>query len=681
MKSGEFYFGAAERDVNDAEMDTLYEFDGFVLDPARRLLTRGGEAVAITAKSLDALVHLVERAGQTVQRTALAEALWPRVVVEDNNLSQTILALRRALGESEGGPRYIVTLPKQGYRFVAHVVKRARSERAPDNAQQPTKPPATGQSGGTPRRQIALVALASAGAIALAVVALIAWNSTRRHALPATTASTTASSGVGRMEAPRPKSIAVLPFRNLSPDAQDAYFAEGIHEEVLTRLAKVKGLSVIGRTSVMQYADAATPFPTIANALHVATILEGSVRYAADRVRVTVRLVDSSSGAELWSEVYDAELKDVFGIQSDLATRIASELTAELGELEGVQPRIVPTTSAQAYALYLRAIALYRANGGIGVSMSRQTRQMMTALLDEALSLDADFADALGWKAHTDLDSLFFDSAAEGEWAARSAQLMARAERNAQRALARDPALGVAHTTLARLNIFRWRIDEARASLERAVRSNPNDSVVLHYSAMVHWMLDEHAEAIRAARRALELDPRNPAPYSPLVLSLHASGENATAIQMARELIEVAPTAALGYVVLARTLTQSGDFAGVRETLRLGEPFLDGMRNFRVDAALSYARAGAPADAERLVQAFRQSTKARHVDAGLDAMAHLALGNYQLARDRIESVISQREAAIDPLPLLLIRQNIWSDPILDSAEWVRLRKQLAWQGG
>jgi TolB-like protein/DNA-binding winged helix-turn-helix (wHTH) protein len=654
MKSGEIRPHHPRRVKNAAVTDTLYGFGEFELDPARRALTRGGEAVAITTKAFDALVYLVEHAGQTVPRTELAVALWPKVVVEDNNLSQTILALRRTLGESESGARYIVTLPRQGYRFVADVSTRERGMAPPATA-----PVSSRAKVGMTTRLVVGGVLALALAIALAT---LFWPK---------------EPVVGT--ALRQKSIAVLPFRNLSPDPEDAYFADGIHEEVLTHLARIRNLDVIGRTSVMQYAETGRPVAEIATALRVATVLEGSVRYAANRVRVTVRLVSTDSGSELWTETYDAELGDVFGIQADIATRIASALQLQLGTPLENPIRAVPTRSVEAYALYLKALALYRSNGGIGVSLSGANRSAINALLDEALRFDPDFPDALGWKSHMDLDSLVFSSIEAPQWRTRSSQLLDQAARNATRALAGDPALGVAQTTLARLDIFRWRLDDAQISIERAMQSNPNDSVVLHYRALLHCLLEQYPDAIRIARRAIELDPLNPAPYSPLILSLVATGERAEAIRTARALTTVAPAAAIGYVVLARTLTTSGNAPEILEVLKVAEQFLEDLRNFRVDAALSYAAAGAPEDAARMLQAFTAGLKGGHVDPGLRAMTHLAAGRHELARAELETLISKRDAAMDPMPLLLIRQNAWSDPVLETPEWLRLRRQLAYR--
>ena len=310
-----------------------------------------------------------------------------------------------------------------------------------------------------------------------------------------------------------PHSVAVLPFVDLGSSREREYFAAGVHEEVLNQLARIRGLNVTARTSVQRYAGVALPVDTIARELGVATVLEGSVRYAADRVRVTVRLADGATGTELWTQTYDAGLGEVFEIQADIASRIAAALTAEITASERAGIATAPTESLAASALYLQALALYRTHGGIGVSMPMGVREQLTRHLDEALAADPNFAAARGWRAQVMLDSLMFDAVAAADWPRVSTTLMQRAEHDATRALELDAAQGMAHIALARVQMFRGRFADARTTLERALARRSSDAIVLHYLALVASMLDDHTGAVRAARRAVDIDPKNPAPY------------------------------------------------------------------------------------------------------------------------------------------------------------------------
>ena len=637
-----------------------YDFGEFRVETARRTLTRRGETVAITGKPFDALVYLLQHAGTVVPREELANALWPSTVVEDNNLSQTILALRRVLDDAPDTPRFIATVPRRGYQFIADV----RASIGPlDSANRLATP----ESRGLARLAPYLLAFAAVAGFA------IWYASLGGRELAKVSGATAPANRLNVL----PHSVAVLPFVDLGSSREREYFAAGVHEEVLNQLARIRGLNVTARTSVLRYSGVAAPVDTIARELGVAAVLEGSVRYAGDRVRVTVRLADGATGTELWTQTYDAGFGDVFEIQADIAGRIAGAVAAEITAAEHSSIATPPTESLAAYALYLQALALYRSHGGIGVSMPVGMRQQMTRHLDEALAADPNFAAARGWRAQVALDALMFDAVAGADWPRVSTGLMQRAEHDATRALELDAGQGMAHVTLARLEMFRSRFSHARTTLQRALERRPSDAVVLHYMAMVATMLDDHAGAVSAARRAIAIDPNNPAPYSPLGMALRAIGDRAAAMAAHRHMIELAPSAPIGYITLARAETDGGNTDRILEAVRLAERFLDrAPLNFRADAALSYARAGAHTEAARLIREFDRATAGRHVSPGLAAMARLAVRDYAKARELLEQAITTRASGADPMPLLLIRRNSWADPVLERPEWQSLRERL-----
>jgi TolB-like protein len=253
-----------------------------------------------------------------------------------------------------------------------------------------------------------------------------------------------------------PNSIAVLPFENLSPNPDDAYFSAGVHEQLLNELAKVKDINVIARTSVLQYASNPQPVPEIAKALNVETVMEGSVRYAGEKVRITAQLIDGNSGAHLWTEAYDGDLSDVFAIQTDIATAIAKALEAELLPETRARIRKSPTSSPPAYALFLEA--------GKYLSTPRQNDAL--TLLDRAIELDPEFADAYASKGYV------------GAWALTTGFVEAPSDRdelqaieqdafeNANRALAIDDGIGTAWLVRATVNHVTWRWKSAETDYQ-----------------------------------------------------------------------------------------------------------------------------------------------------------------------------------------------------------------------
>src|SRR5215469_6667491 len=290
--------------TEDGRADGVYEFGDFRLLAAERRLTAraDGRPIELTQKALDALHFLVQHPGELLDKSALIAAVWPNVVVEENNLNQVISALRRALGDGSDGRRFIVTVPGRGYQFVAPV-REVRDEAS--------------------------------------------------SAPPAATAAQARTS--------TQNSIAVLPFASLSSDPEKDYFGDGIAEELIHLLARVPGLKVPARTSSFAYKGRNIDVRQIARELGVGMLLEGSVRSAGDSIRVTAQLVDAESGYHLWSQTFDRQFAEVFKLQDELAGAIVQKLEPNLGSVSKppLQQDDPPTRNVEAYRLYLQARAVF----------------------------------------------------------------------------------------------------------------------------------------------------------------------------------------------------------------------------------------------------------------------------------------------------------------------------------
>lgn len=419
---------------------SAYQFGDFRLDPQGRTLLGPDGPITVTAKAFDALVFLVEHAGELVERPTLFEMLWPKTIVEDNNLNQAIGALRRALGDG-----HIVTIAGRGYQFVAKV------------------------------------------------------------AVQSTVQST-----------PRSHSIAVLPFANLSPNEADAYFAIGIHEEILNQLTKLGSLQVVARTTVRQYMGTQKTISEIARELNVETVMEGTVRYADGRVLVTTQLIDGATDVQLWSEKYEREFNNIFAIQSDIAVKVAQALKAEL--LPAARARIdrVPTTSLRAYDLYLSATA--RDLRQTGPEILRGIEEV-----DEATAIDPNFA--LAWVRKAGLHSVapYFD-------AARAAEHQALGAEAARRAIALDPRLGKAHAVLgfALFTMADWSGSEAAFRTALSLDTPPADMPAY---ALLPLSVGNFAYARDLLQQVRESDPQNSGARAFLVMANALLGEWGTATE------------------------------------------------------------------------------------------------------------------------------------------------------
>jgi len=275
----------------------VYRFGPFELDGAEYRLQRNGVEVPLQLKAFETLCILVERAGHLLTKDDLLRQLWPGTIVEENNLNKNISMLRKALGDCADGQSYIETVPRVGYRFAAQV------------------------------QQV------FAAGPTLVIVPEPA------PALPAT---------------PRRKSVAVLYFENLSGDREDEYFRDGMTEDVITELEKIRELRLVPRTSMLAFRDKPAPITQVGDQLCADFVMEGSIRRAGDRLRITARLAETNSGHSVWAERYDRRMEDVFAIQDEIAQSIALALRVVLTDKEKSEIEKVPTSNIQAYDYYLR---------------------------------------------------------------------------------------------------------------------------------------------------------------------------------------------------------------------------------------------------------------------------------------------------------------------------------------
>jgi TolB-like protein/Tfp pilus assembly protein PilF len=343
------------------------------------------------------------------------------------------------------------------------------------------------------------------------------------------------------------KSIAVLPFENLSRDPENAYFADGIQDEILTRLAKIGGLKVISRTSTHRYKSSPDDLPKIAQQLGVAHILEGSVQKSAGQVRVTVQLIRAASDSHLWAETYDRKLTDIFAVESEVAEKIAHSLQVQLTgpEREAVAAR--PTDNAEAYEAYLRGLALWNS-----LTTSPQVMEKNVLYLDRAVQLDPNFG--LAWASLSVAHSFIY---AEYE---RTPQRLALAKRALDTALRLDPDSG---ETQFALGMYRYRgradYDGALSAFQKARRRAANRVEAIEFSAYVKRRQGKWDEALALHRESLQLDPRNPILLSEAALTNRAVRRLKEARDLIDRALELEPTSANLAVQKAETYLAEGD--------------------------------------------------------------------------------------------------------------------------
>ena len=451
-----------------------FVFEGFHLDVARRKLTGPDGPVEVPSRAFDVLLYMVAHAGELLDKPSILKAVWPTTVVEEGNLSQCIFALRRALGDTASEPRFIATVTGRGYQFVAQVREVSPVVGSAETATTRSRKP-----------------LYAGAGLALAVGLLVAFRF-----WPATPARPPELAA-----APAEASIAVLPFVDLSPAKDMEYFADGLAEELMNSLSKVSGLRIIGRRSSFAFKGTKDDAKSIGEKLHVATILDGTVRKDGDRIRIKVHLNRTRDGVILWSEIYERHLDDVLDIQGSIAREVAATLAPAVRDSQGsgrLGSLDAPLThDAEAYRAYLRGVYLLTRSYDIDPEPARIE-------LLHAVERDPQFAKAYAMLART------YQKSAEigiGD----VTQQKSLASQALDKALKLDPAIG--DLWWVKLTFFAQEdasFAHQAIQLERAVAANPTDVELMLWLAHTYLVLGRRDEALQIFERAYAADPLSP---------------------------------------------------------------------------------------------------------------------------------------------------------------------------
>jgi TolB-like protein/DNA-binding winged helix-turn-helix (wHTH) protein len=504
---------------------STFSFREFELDSLERRLLRAGESIALTPKVFDTLVFLVERAGRLVSKEELIQGVWPRGFVDESNLTKHIWLIRRALGEGDQGGEFIETVPKIGYRFIAPVIRGVS----------PVATLQTPQVIESERRNARYgwrAGIALAGLLAIAAVVVLgmhSWSSSYKGAQTAAVAKSD-------------KSIAVLPFLDMSEKKDQEYFADGMAEEIIDLLVKIPGLKVISRTSSFQFKGKTEDLRSIATQLGVAYVLEGSVRKSGDHLRVTAQLIDNRDGTHLFSQTYDRNLSDVLKMQDEIAIALVQALQLEVEANIVSRPAL---RNNEAYTLYLQ---------GLHASSRFDQEGMEKAIIDfeRVLELDPSFA-----PAEVMLGNSYFLLGAYGFMPPATAFEKDRLAN--ERALKLDPNLALAHAQLGDIHrAYDWDWAAAERELKQALALAPNDGNILFYASVQSLGMGQWDEALKQVNAALAVDPLNPSRYQVLTLIQSSRGRLEEAEAAARRALELIPMGPFGHYFLGNVLLTRG---------------------------------------------------------------------------------------------------------------------------
>ncbi|MEO8019176.1 MAG: winged helix-turn-helix domain-containing protein [Pseudomonadota bacterium] len=598
--------------MDKADSTQVYETGGFRVDPAQRVLFAvDGTRIALPSRAFELLLFFVRHPGELLDKNQLMAAVWPNTVVEENNLNQCIGALRKALVESPGENRFLVTESGRGYRFVASV--RALAAEPANPARVAKVADGLGRRWGLP---IALIVAL------LAAVFLFWWP---------------------RGQVPADRSIAVLPFENRSQARADDYLALGIQDEILTLLTRIADLRVLSRTATARYAHGAIDMPAVSRSLGVSYLLGGSVQRAGDTVRVNVTLIDAVADRQLWAQTYERSAVDVFAIESEVAQSVARALEARLTAQERSAITRPPTANPAAYEYYLRARAF--------AERTTRTEYEIRAAIDayeEAVRLDPGFA--IAWAQLSRRHANFFSLAYDRSESRRVA---------AQRALAEATRLApdLIETLTARayyLFVVEGDYSAAESAMLELEARAPQSADAASGLAQLTHELGQMDRSADYARRVLALDPLNPYRQSLVCLDYLTARKLDLAAKTCDRALELLPGDA-GILTIDATIYQArGELDRARALLQSLTPAPGDWRTLRA-LSRQYQLDRKPTAAVALLGKYLEHADALGTRRGVvrrwlaDAQrlagdAKGAHASYATARAELEAELAHQEA-------------------------------------
>jgi DNA-binding winged helix-turn-helix (wHTH) protein/TolB-like protein/Flp pilus assembly protein TadD len=604
-----------------------YRFDGYRVDVVRRqLFGPDGTALVLPSRAFDVLVHLIANRDHVVSKDELMTAVWPRAVVEENNINQAISAVRRALADPRDAPRFITTIAGRGYRFVADIVEDGQDSapaaaaptvqvtEAAANGRAPMPEPlestgATAGSGVISRRGI-LAGLASA------IAAGAAWFYWSRRPLPAD---------------PQSPTIAVLPFQPLLESVSNESLELGMADALINRLSALPGVIVTPWSSVRRYRDRTQDPLAAGRELHVAAVLESNIQIQPERVRLTARLLDVESGAAIWSGRFDEKIGDFFVVQDALARQIVEALEVPLTRTSLARLNRRPTSDLEAWQLYLKGRFHWATRTESGF------RQAIT-YYEAALAADPGLALAAAGLADTwTVLALFCIDPPMAS--------LDRARRAAERAVALDPESAEAQAALGHVMVQKDRDWEgAVIRFREALELNPAYTQAVFWLGNTLCMRGDTESALAHARKAQAMEPASVVFAANVgLIQYYARDFDAARVTLA-ELIATVPTYQLARRFLVRVLMAQGNFPPALELLRGREvEYAPGCMS---DVGRLYALDGQVEVAQREITRLERLGE-KGFGVGYDlALIHTALGDHDAALQALERCVTDRSQMV-----------------------------------
>ena len=630
-------------------------FGDFLLDPKGGELRKAGHRIKLQPQPFKVLSILASRPGEAVTREEIQQQVWGGETFVDfeRGLNVCVQQIRAALGDDPDRPRFVETLPKRGYRFLASVERvegtdtAARSISYAQGADGASVAVASAVSrGSAARRSVgrqALIVFALAGVLVLSLYfgGARSWILARHAAGPI-------------------RSIAILPFDNYSGDPEQQYFTDGMTEALTAEMGKIHGLRVPSRTSVMLYKREKKPLQQIARELNVDALVEGSVMRSGDRVGVTVQLLDGARDQHLWGESYERDSSDVITLEHDLARTIAEKLKLNLSAGDQLRLNSPGKVNPEAYAAYLHGRFYW----------SKRTIEDFHKSIEyyeQAVAQDSNYAPAYAGLA--DAYALLGSSPND---ALPPNEAMPKAKAAAQKALQLDDGLAEAHASLAYVSmVYDWDWSAAEKEFHRAIDLNPNYATAHEWYAELLAARGRESEALEEMKRARDADPLLVLMHTAVAETLYYSRHYDEVIAQCRQTLELDPNYALAHFHLGRAYLAKGMYPEAIAEYRKAEESLGETPAMVMAIGYAEAKAGNAAWARKALDRLKEQSRSRYVPALYSAALYTSLGDSKDGIALLEKAYSEHSDY-----LIFLNVDPMADPLRAIPSFQALVRQI-----
>jgi TolB-like protein/DNA-binding winged helix-turn-helix (wHTH) protein len=620
----------------------IMRFGTFEADLKSCELRKHGLRLKLSEQPFQVLAILLEKPGEMITREELRKRLWPRdtFVDFDHGLNNAVMRLREVLGDSSENPRFIETLPRRGYRFIAPVESICASAFpvTEGSSQEPENLPGgakQGQRVSAFRAETEQELVAAAGrnrwlalprilfvGIGIAAILAVLFGVTVHYARGVDSSKTKADGAT---------SLVVLPLENLSGDKEQDYFADGMTDDLIANLAKIRSLRVISRSTAMAYKGTRKPLSTIARELKVDAVVEGTVMRVGNRVRITAELVQVSTDRHLWADTYESQLGDVLSLQNRVSSAIVDEIRINLTPEEKERLAKAPAIRPEAYENYLKGRYYWN---------KRTDENLVKSIgyFEEATRLDPQYALAYAGLAdcYAIIGATIFGSIPANEAAPK-------AKAAALHALEIDPSLAEAATSLATAKFnYDWDWPGAAQGFQHAISLNPSYATAYQRYSLYLMAMGRVQDSFEQINKARELDPLSISINFSLGWRLYLARQYDRAIEQLRNTADMDPSYELPHLILGQAYEQKGDFTqAIPELQKAGELSHDSPLMIS-GLARAYALCGNRAEAEKLLSQLMTMSGKRYVSPYYVAVVYAGLGNNQQAMDWLEKAYADR---------------------------------------